>query len=115
MKTFLLMLCFALVLPACTAEKALIISGDSLIALKDQFVATAAAMDVAVDNKVITVEAYRKWKAFGLKFQAAYPLATNLWQVANNHKDDAMIAQASATVAALAADLGAYAALVGVK
>lgn len=115
MKLLLLALCFALVLPSCAGDKALLITGDSLVTVADTFVATAAAMDAALEAKTVTPAAYRDWAAFGRKFQAAYPLAKNLWSTAADHHDEKLQAQASAVVAQLAADLGAYATLVGVK
>lgn len=114
MKTFALMLCLALILPSCAGDKVLIVTGETLVTLADTFVATATAMDAALEAKTITPAAYRDWAAFGRKFQAAYPLAKNLWRTAADHHDDKLQAQASAMVAQMALDLGAYAALAGV-
>lgn len=100
---------------SCAEDKALIITGESLVATGDQFLAVAAAMDKALESKTITVDAYRGWKAFGLKFQQAYPLVSKLWVVAADTRDEKLKAQATAAVTQLVLDLGAYAALVGVK
>lgn len=111
-----LTLCLSLaLLPSCAGDKALIVSGESLVTLADQFVGTAAAMDAALDSGAITPETYKAWAAFGRKFQAAYPLATNLWRVAADTKDEKLRTQVVAVVAQLAADLAGYAALVGVR
>ncbi len=115
MKVLALGLCLALVLPGCAEDKALIITGESLVSLGDQFVATAAAMDTALDAKAITPATYEKWKSFGLKFQQAYPLATELWRVASDSHDAKLEAQVIALVSQLALDLGAFAAVLGVK
>lgn len=100
---------------ACTHEKALIITGESLDALSVTFESTAAAMDKALDDKAITEEQYRKWRAFGLKFQQAFPLAANLWVAAVDTQDEKLQVQAGAAVAQLGGDLAEWAALVGVR
>lgn len=110
-----LMTLTALTIQACTEDKALIVTGQSMVTLADQFVAVASAMDAALDSKAITPDAYNKWAAFGKKFQAAYPLATHLWQVAVDTQDQTMKQQIVAMVLSMATELGAYAALVGVK
>ena len=103
-----------LTVQACTHEKALVVSGETLVVLGEQFVATGAAMNKALDDKAITPEAYRTWATFAKKFKAAYPLARDLWKTAEETKDERLMAQVGAIVAQLGADLGAYAALIEV-
>lgn len=100
---------------SCAGDKALLVTGDSMVTLADQFVAVAAAMDGALDHHRVTDLQYNEWKAFGQKFQQSYPLAVHLWQVASDHKDATMQSQLTAIVLSLATDLASYAALVGVK
>lgn len=113
--TIQLVLCVALVALNCTHDQALVVTGESLVALGTTFEATAAAMDAALDEHRITTAQYSKWRTFGLKFQQAYPLAAELWKVADDTKDQLLLTQAGAAVAQLGADLGQWAALVGVK
>lgn len=115
MKTTAALLLLALVLPACTEDKALIVLGESMISLSDQFAATATAMDKAFDAKVVTPEQYKAWAAFGKKFQVSYPLALHLWQTAKDHQDATLQSQCEAMIATMAVDLGSYAVLAGVK
>ncbi len=115
MKYLALSLLLAFVLPACNEDKAILITGESLIGAGDTFVATAAGMDAALDAKKITPADYKKWAAFGRKFQASYFLARNLWQVAADNHDEKIQAQAGAVLTQLVGDLGTYAALAGVK
>lgn len=100
---------------ACTHDKALIITGESLVALGVTFEATAAAMEKALDDKTITPATYKRWRAFGEKFVVAYPLAAELWKTAEANKDENLQRQAGAAVAQLGTDLAEWAALVGVK
>lgn len=110
-----LLACTSMQLQACAGDKALVITGESLVALGVTFEATAAAMDTALDEHRITPEQYSKWRTFGLKFQQAYPLAAELWKVADDTKDEKLLTQAGAAVAQLGADLAEWAALMGVK
>lgn len=100
---------------SCAGNKALLISGESLISTGAQFRATAKAFDDAYDAKLVSADAYREWKAFGLKFQVAYPAASDIWNVAVEHKDETLQQQATAQILGLVTDLTRYAALVGVK
>lgn len=112
----LMLVCLVgLTVESCTHDKALIVTGETLVALDATFGATALAMDKGLDDKTITVEQYRRWRTFGEKFVVAYPLAAELWKVAEANKDEQLLAQAGVAVATLGADLGQWAALVGVK
>ncbi len=105
----------AMVLANCAAHQPLIVSGESLAQLGNTFVATAAAMDKALDDKVVTQDQYDKWATFGKKFQMSFPLAVRLWRVAKDSQDATLEQQAVAMVASMAADLAEFSALVGVK
>lgn len=115
MRLLALGLCLALVLPACTEDKVIIVTGESLITTGDQFIEVGAAMNAALDAKSITPAAYKEWAAFARKFKLAYPAASNLWNVAADNKDETLKAQASAAIAGLVGQLAEYAVLVGVK
>ncbi len=117
MKIFVLLLCLALVLPAssCAGDKALLITGESLDAVGQQFIETGAAMNAALEAKVITPPTYARWAVFARKFKQSFPLARHLWEAAADARDEKLQAQATAVVAQMVLDLGGYAALVGVK
>ena len=76
-----------LALSYCASQQPLIISGEGMVQLADQFVATAEVMDQLLDSKVITYEQYQQWAKFGKRFQALYPLAVEMWQLARANND----------------------------
>ena len=99
-------------LGSCTHDQALIVTGESLDALGQQFASTGAAMNEARAAGTISADTYAGWRTFGRKFQAAYPLACSLWRAADAAKDERLQVQAGAIVAALGVDLAAWVALV---
>ncbi len=105
----------ALTLNACAEDRALVVTGQTMVTLADTFVATSVAMDKGFEEKTITQAQYDEWVTFGRKFQQVYPLAKHLWQIAADHKDATMQAQLVAMVMGMSADLAQFAALVGVK
>lgn len=98
-------------LSACTHDQALIVTGESLDALGQQFAELGPAMNEARQAGTISADTYAGWRAFGRKFQATYPLACNLWRAADAAKDDRLQVQAGAIVAALGVDLATWVAL----
>lgn len=99
-------------LASCTHEQAIVVTGESLDALGRQFVATNDAMTKARLAGAVTADGYAQWRTFGRKFQAAYPLALDLWRAADASGDERLQAQAAAMLAALGADLSKWIALV---
>lgn len=96
----------------CAEDRALIITGQTMVTLADTFVATSAAMDKGYEDKVITQSQYDQWAKFGRKFQQTYPLALHLWQLAEDHKDEVMQAQLVSVVMGMSTDLAAFTALI---
>ena len=102
-------LAFAPVLPSCsTARTTLIATGQTLHVAADTFVETAALMDAALDQGAITPEQYRQWSAFGRRYQVAYPLAVQAWEIARTTEGNAEVQSATATIAALVSQLADY-------
>jgi hypothetical protein len=102
-------LAFAPVLPSCsTAKTALAATGQTLHVAADTFVETASLMDRALDSGAITPEQYRTWSAFGRRYQVAYPLAVQAWEIARTTEGNAEVQSATATIAALVSQLADY-------
>lgn len=93
---------------SCTTTDKLVITGESLVQLGDQFVATADTMNVGYTNGVITKDQYKAWVTFGKKFQQVYPQAVQLWKVAKQTGDQELEARMVATVASLAMGLSNF-------
>lgn len=98
----------ALLLLAGCAQDKLIVSGESIAQLGEQFVATADTMNAAYTNGVITNDQYKAWVTFGKKFQLVYPQAVKMWKIARETGDLSLEAQMVATVTALAMGLATY-------
>lgn len=105
MKHVALLCCFLL---SCASASPFITSGASLKATGDTFVAAAGLMDSAIEQGAVTPAQYRSWVAFGLKFQATFPVAVALWQSALKVNDVALIGKADAIIAVLVQELSAF-------
>ena len=99
---------FALTALACTTVSPFVATGESTRVLGEQFLSTAKLMDAGLQSGTVTAEQYRAWRVFGLKFQAAYGLAVDLWKAARAARDNALEAQAAEILASLAVDLGRF-------
>ena len=104
----------SLVSHGCTASQALVVTGESLRVLGDEFVTCAASMDAALDAGRITPAQYRDWAHFGVKFKQTYPLGVQLWEAAHHTEDAALERQAAGVVSTLAVELGAFYSMVRV-
>lgn len=82
MKKLSLSLVAAVALSSCAHRQALIVTGDTLESLGDQFLATAALFNAALEKEDITREQYDTFKEFALKFKVVYPAAVHLWELA---------------------------------
>lgn len=101
----------ALVLCGC-AGTGMVVTGESLNATGETFIATADAMHAALENKAITVEQYRQFAEFGRRFQATYQLAFELWKSAREVQDAVLEGRVTTILAQLAIELGVYTDLV---
>lgn len=93
---------------ACTHAQGWVATGESLSVLGQSFAATGKLMDSALDAKAVTVEQYRRWAAFSHFFKPTYDVACDRWL----HADDDASEHAAAVLAALAAELAGWTAIV---
>jgi len=98
---------------SCAAATPWVASGQSLKVVGNTFVSTAAAFDAGLAAGSITPEQYRAWASFGRKFQAAWPLALDLWESSIKVNDAALQGKAEAILSTLMAELGGFAVQVG--
>lgn len=85
------------------APDPLVTSGQSLHLAADEFVTTARLMDSLVTSHAVTWSQYEAWRAFGTRWQLAYPLAVDAWGIAVRTADVAAQQSAAATISAPAA------------
>lgn len=104
---FCLLLAGAAQLNACTHTQAWVASGESIDALGKTFLATGQALDQAYDAHLVTEAQYARWRAFVPYFKATYDVAADRWL----HADDSAAEHAAAVLAALSAELAAFAAM----
>jgi hypothetical protein len=98
----------ALVLSCSTAKTTLIATGQTLHVAADTFVETAALMDRALDSKAVTPAQYRAWAQFGKRYQVAYPLAVQAWEVARQTEASAEVESAQQVIAELVSELAQF-------
>lgn len=98
---------------SCATATPWVATGQSLKVVGNTFVSTAAAMDAAQAAGTVTPEQYRAWASFGRKFQAAWPLALDLWESSIKVNDKVLEGQASAILSTLMTELGGFAVQVG--
>lgn len=101
----------ALMLQACSScspTTRLVITGESLIGLGDQFVATSQLMDIGLDAKTITKEQYKTWSTFGKRFQQVYPVAVQLWDSSRAVGDTVTEGHAAEILTTLTAELAEF-------
>ncbi len=109
-----LVTCLALASISCAhLKEPLVVTGESLVLMADQFTFAAATMDRALNTGAITNEQYEQWAKFGVKFQRAYPLAVSLWDIARVSNDKELQNQVVQMVTNLAIELATF--IEGVK
>lgn len=99
---------FALTALACSSATPFVATGETTRVLGEQFLATARLMDSGLRSGVVTHEQYRQWRDFGMKFQASFPLAVDLWKAARAANDKAIEAHAAEILSGLAMDLARF-------
>lgn len=89
------------------ASKGLVVSGESLVAIGDQFVAVAHVYKDGCDTppQRIPPADCARFRAFGVKFKVAYPAAHKVWEAARRTNDVAAQKNASLLISALAVEL----------
>jgi len=71
----------AFALASCAGPKGLVITGKTLEAISDQFVATSNLYNKLFDDGVIDRAEYDAYKEWGLKFQKEYPKAVDSYEI----------------------------------
>lgn len=89
--------------------RSLVISGESLKAIGNEFLLVADVYVRGCADKTIAVDQCAAFRDFGQKFQRAYPLAVDLWGVARNANDVATVKKTEDVIRSLAADLSSFA------
>ena len=112
MEKLLLSLLFGMsLLVACSANQALLVTGESLAVVGNQFVGVAAAYKQGCDvAKSIPQSQCLKFREFGEYFKKVYPLTIQLWEAARLANDGALKGKASEVVQSLSNSLSALAA-----
>jgi hypothetical protein len=98
----------ALVLSCSGARTTLIATGQTLHVAADTFVETSALMDRALDQGSVTAAQYRVWAEFGRRYQVAYPLAVQAWEVARQTEASAEVDAAQVVIARLVSQLAEF-------
>lgn len=92
------------------------ITGESIVGLGNTFAATATAMTNGCIAKTYTVATCDSFRAFGQRFQAAYPLAKSMWNIAAAAQDKTATANLNAIFVQWSTDLVPFTNMVlGVK
>lgn len=93
-----------------TAQKGLIVTGESLKAVGNQFVDVAATFKEGCDvTKTIGQPDCQRFAIFGAKFKSAYPVAVQLWERARAAGDAATQDESEKLVRQLARELSSFA------
>lgn len=100
----------ALTLVACGASthKALMTSGETLKASGQQFQTVAAAYVTGCKAGTILPGQCAQFRAFGLQFERAFPLAVELWTIAAEANDRASVTKAQDMIAGLVGQLSLF-------
>lgn len=110
MKQLVLVLAF-FVISACSVTQALLVTGESLAVVGNQFIGVAAAYKQGCDIiKSIPQSQCQKFREFGIYFQKVYPLTVQLWEAARLANDKVLEGKASEVVQSLSNSLSALAA-----
>lgn len=111
MKTIYALIALAIFSPyaiACTNLTPYVVTGESLVAVGNQFADVGEAMNKGLDAGKVTPEQYRTWAAFGKRFQVLYPATVNAWSAALEANDKALQGDLAGAVARLTAELAGF-------
>lgn len=106
-----LILSICLLLSACSsASQSLVITGETLKGLGNEFVQVATIYKQGCDeSKTIKPEDCQRFRSFGQQFQKSYPLAVQLWEAARSASDLNTQKKVNELITQLTADLSAFA------
>lgn len=93
--SFILLL--AVAVAACTTTS-LLVTGETLDALGQQFLETGKVFDALYEQRTITAKDYVAWAEFAKSFKAYYPQAVGLWKAAKASKDKEGLDQAESII-----------------
>ena len=108
------LLWLALALTGCATGQGtgttLIVTGETLKAVGNQFVVVGAAYKQGCDvAKTITQDRCQKFRVFGLRFKEVYPLSVDLWELARKAGDPTSEKKASGKIVELSTELATFA------
>lgn len=93
-----------------TAQKSLIVTGETLRGMGNEFTAVAGQFKQGCDvTKTIKPADCQKFKEFGLQFQKAYPNTVALWEAARSAQDKAATEKMDVVINDLAQQLSDFA------
>jgi hypothetical protein len=109
----ILLIASLVVLTGCAGlTKTTEVTGESIVALGNTYASTATAMTNGCVAKAYTVAQCDSFRAFGLKFRIAYPLAKDGWNAASAAGNKADMTTQGNILSQLAADLAPFTATV---
>ena len=104
-----LALAFALAASSCAhAPDPIITSGQTLHLAADEFVATAAMMDKALELGLLSAPQYKTWADFVVRFKEGFHLAREAWVLAAQTNDIAGRNGAQAALESLLSQLSGF-------
>lgn len=91
-------------------EKALLVTGETLLGIADQFVAVASVYKHGCDvARTFPADKCAKFREFGDRFKETYPFTVRLWDAARVANDKAAEEGAAAVIRQLSSDLSVLA------
>lgn len=100
-------------LTACSHSQAFLVTAQSVNAMGEQFVIVHDFMEEAEKNGLVEPKTYAEWRTFGIKFQAAFPVAVDLLKIAILADDLAMKEKAANVIIDMLPELLKFAELTG--
>ena len=95
-----------------TAQKSLIVTGETLKGMGNEFVAVAGQFKQGCDvTKTIKPDDCKKFRDFGIQFQKSYPTTVALWEAARTAQDKAATEKMDVVINDLAQQLSDFAML----
>ncbi len=107
--SLLLLLSLILLVGCASIGQSLVVSGESLKAVGNEFIAVADVYVRGCAAQTISLSQCVAFRDFGEKFKVAYPMAIQLWGVARNANDVATAKKAEDVIKSLMTDLSVFA------
>ena len=104
--------CILMLVTGCSASRSLVVTGESLRGIGNEFVQVATIYKQGCDvTKIIAQPHCQKFRTFGEQFQKSFPLAVQLWEAARSANDSIMQDKITKLITGLATDLSEFAVL----